>query len=275
MEKKQTGDSSGPQKLDRNNRQPLYEQLEKILLREIQRRENGEMLPTEKELCARYGISRQTVRQTFKRLSEGGYLVRTAGRGTVVSHPKIARDNSWALENFNLEMRQHGIKPETKILSLDVIPGSAFFNNRLGIDRHERLIFLRRLRLTNGWPYVIADSYLPYEKLSGLEKKGEALERDSLHVIIEKNFPYVFTSADRSVEAIPVPARIAGDLGIVTGSPVLYSETVWHVSNGFAVEFVMEWYRGDRSCFTMTLGRKDTKAGGEEGIRSKAGEARP
>jgi GntR family transcriptional regulator len=92
------------------------------------------MMPTEKELCIQYGISRQTVRQTFKRLSEEGLLVRTAGRGTMVSHSKIARDNSWALENFNLEMREHGIKPETRVLRLEVISGSAFFNDRLGID---------------------------------------------------------------------------------------------------------------------------------------------
>jgi GntR family transcriptional regulator len=277
MEERQTSTRlfSDPVKLDRNNRQPLYEQLEKILLRDIQGRENGEMMPTEKELCVQYGISRQTVRQTFKRLSEGGYLVRTAGRGTVVSHPKIARDNGWALENFNLEMRQHGIKPETKILCLDVIPGSPFFNERLGLDRHERLIFLRRLRFTNGWPYMVSDSYLPYKKLAGLEKKQEALERDSLHVIIEKHFHHVFTSADRSVEAIPVPAREAGDLGIIPGSPVLYSETVWHVSAGFAVEFVMEWYRGDRSCFTMTLGRKDMDTGGEGSGQGRHGEVHP
>jgi GntR family transcriptional regulator len=261
-----------PERLDRNNRQPLYEQLEKILLRDIQGRESGEMMPTEKELCTQYGISRQTVRQTFKKLSERGYLIRTAGRGTVVSHPKIARDNSWALENFNLEMRQQGIKPETKILLLEVIPGSAFFNNRLGLDRHEQLIFLRRLRFTNGWPYVIADSYLPYKKLRGLEAMREALEQDSLHVIIEKKFHCIFTSANRSVEAIPASLREAGDLGIVPGSPMLYSETVWHISGGSAVEFVMEWYRGDRSCFTMTLGRKDLETGAErsrQGSREK------
>jgi GntR family transcriptional regulator len=273
MEKQQTGAPAVPVKLDRNNRQPLYEQLKRILLQDIQHRESGEMMPTEKELCIQYGISRQTVRQTFKRLSEEGLLVRTAGRGTIVSHPKIARDNSWALENFNLEMREHGIRPETRVLRLEVIPGSAFFNDRLGIDREERLIFLRRLRFTNGWPYVIADSYLPYKKLAGLEKEQDALERESLHIIIEKKFHYIFTSADRSVEAIPVPAQEAGDLGILAGSPVLYSETVWHISGGFAAEFVMEWYRGDRSCFTMTLGRKDIKIGGEGIGQDRRGEA--
>ncbi|MDR2739644.1 MAG: GntR family transcriptional regulator [Treponema sp.] len=272
MEKQQTGVSSAPVTLDRNNRQPLYEQLKRILLTDIQRRENGEMMPTEKELCIQYGISRQTVRQTFKRLSDEGLLIRTAGRGTVVSHPKIARDNGWALENFNLEMREHGIRAETRVLLLEVIPGSAFFNNRLGLDRKERLIFLRRLRFTNGWPYVIADSYLPYERLAGLEKEQAALEQESLHILIEKNFQYIFTGADRSVEAIPVSAREAGDLGILPGSPILYSETVWHVSGGFAVEFVMEWYRGDRSCFTMTLGKKGMDTGGEGSGQGRRGE---
>jgi hypothetical protein len=55
---------------------------------------------------------------------------------------------------------------------------------------------------------VIANSYLPCKKLAGLEKEQDALERESLHVIIEKNFHYIFTSATRSVEAIPVSATI-------------------------------------------------------------------
>ena len=152
MVQKQTDAAPDPVKLDRNNRQPLYEQLKDILLSDILRRKSGEMLPTEKELCERYKVSRQTVRQTLKDLSAEGYLIRTPGRGTVVSHPKIARDNSWALENYNLEMRQHGIEPETKILSLRVISGSAFLSDRLGLARQEPLIFLRRLRFANSCP---------------------------------------------------------------------------------------------------------------------------
>lgn len=257
MKNKHTKTTINQADIDRNRRQPLYEQLKNILLDDIRQMKNGEMLPTEKELCELYGVSRQTVRHTLKNLSEKGYLIRTAGRGTTVSyHPKITRDSSWALENYNLEMRQHGIEPETKILSLQVISGSAFINERLGLAKHEPLIFLRRLRFTDGWPYVVAESYMPYEKLAGLELEGKAMEQESLHVIIEKKFHYFFVNANRSIEALPASAREAADLGIVQGSPVLYSETAWHVSANFVIEFVKEWYRGDRSRFTMLLGKE-------------------
>lgn len=258
MSNKKTKTAKNNSELDRKNRQPLYEQLKDILLSDIRQRKSGEMLPTEKELCEQYGLSRQTVRHTLKELSEKGYLIRTAGRGTIVAaHPKITRDNSWALENYNLEMRQHGIEPETKVISLCVIPGSAFVSEKLGLTKDEPVIFLRRLRFTDGWPYVVADSYLPYNKLAGLELEEKALTQESLHVLIEKKFHYTFVNANRSIEALPAPAQEARDLGILPGSPVLYSETTWRVSANFVMEFVMEWYRGDRSRFTMRLGKEN------------------
>src|SRR5260370_42430369 len=41
----------------------------------------GESLPPERELAARLGVSRDTVREAIKSLSDAGYLVSRRGRG--------------------------------------------------------------------------------------------------------------------------------------------------------------------------------------------------
>lgn len=56
-----------PAALDLGDSTPLYRQLENIALSAIRSGalRPGDLLPSEGELCARYGLSRSTVRQAF------------------------------------------------------------------------------------------------------------------------------------------------------------------------------------------------------------------
>ncbi|GAB2723443.1 GntR family transcriptional regulator [Paenibacillus thermoaerophilus] len=54
----------------------------------------GDRMPTENEIAERFGISRQTVRQTFGVLEQEGLLQRMQGKGTYVSSPP-ARRREW------------------------------------------------------------------------------------------------------------------------------------------------------------------------------------
>lgn len=47
---------------------------------------NGERLPTEREVADVTGLSRNTVRDAFSRLTDRGLIARQVGRGTFVSH---------------------------------------------------------------------------------------------------------------------------------------------------------------------------------------------
>jgi len=74
--------------IDRDSPVPLYHQLRLLLQDQIERGrwQPGDQIPTEAELCERYGISRTPVRQALDALARAGVLTRTVGRGTFVAH---------------------------------------------------------------------------------------------------------------------------------------------------------------------------------------------
>jgi len=68
---------------------PIRSQLKELLLRDIRegRFLPGCRIPSEREIAAKYGISRASVRESISELLNSGLLFRTVGRGTFVSFP--------------------------------------------------------------------------------------------------------------------------------------------------------------------------------------------
>jgi DNA-binding FadR family transcriptional regulator len=62
-----------------------------ILEKEIrsERWQKGERLPTERELCARYGVARNTLRRALQSLEDKKLIVRHVGRGTFKSSAAV------------------------------------------------------------------------------------------------------------------------------------------------------------------------------------------
>lgn len=71
---------------------PLYYQLKQILEKNIMDGlwESGERIPSEAELCSIFGVSRITVRQAIRELSNAGLISTMAGKGTFIAKPKVS-----------------------------------------------------------------------------------------------------------------------------------------------------------------------------------------
>jgi GntR family transcriptional regulator len=77
--------------LDKRSHLPLHQQLKAAIEDRILSGEwlPGTQVPSERELCEQYQISRITVRQALSALVTEGRLIRTQGRGTFVAWPRI------------------------------------------------------------------------------------------------------------------------------------------------------------------------------------------
>ena len=121
--------------LDKNTPIPLYFQLEKLSMEEI---ENGTypvggMIPTEKELSQIFDISRTTVRQAIADLVRKERLYRIKSKGTFVARPKISQGFIQSIQSFDEDVRSGGRSPSTQVLELKVVELPVELAVKLGV----------------------------------------------------------------------------------------------------------------------------------------------
>ena len=78
--------------LQRQSAIPLYYQFKQFIIDKIEANElhEGDLIPTEEELCKLYAISRPTLRQAFAELVNEGYLTRQRAKGTFVAKHSLS-----------------------------------------------------------------------------------------------------------------------------------------------------------------------------------------
>ena len=76
--------------LDRESPVPLYYQLKEILLGMVDDGDlaPGDLVPSERDICDRFSISRMTASKAVSALVDEGVFRRERGRGTFVSYPR-------------------------------------------------------------------------------------------------------------------------------------------------------------------------------------------
>src|ERR671919_2043787 len=110
----------------------------------------GDPVPSERELCDRFGVSRMTVRQAVDALAVEGLLQRVQGSGTFVARPKV--DLQVRLTSFSEEMRRRGMTSSVKHLRAEVIQADARIAAALEIEPADPVVHLHQLRYADGEP---------------------------------------------------------------------------------------------------------------------------
>ena len=123
----------------------------------------GTKIPSERELCDQFQVSRVTVRQAVGILEREGYLKRIQGKGTFVEPPYIQQDLN-SVYSFSAEMNKQGKVNSTKVICKDVVEADKKLAERLGINEYDPVVFLERLRIAEDKPIIVERSWFPYAK---------------------------------------------------------------------------------------------------------------
>ncbi len=239
-------------KLNRTSPIPLYAQIKEILLERIQKGEwePGKCIPTEAELCESFGVSRITLRSALGELVAEGYLERISGRGTFVTEPHVNQMLK-QLTSFTEDTERRGQRPGGIVLKLRTIQANTEMAKKLNIPEEEKIILLRRLRLTDNEPMAVETAYLPTRYFPGLEE--EELGGRSLYQLMREKYGLVPTRAIQQITAVPCPSTEAGLLGIAKKSPVLHIYRTTFDQSECVIEEVESYYRGDKYIFQAEL----------------------
>jgi GntR family transcriptional regulator len=234
--------------LSLDGHQPKHLQLRYILLDLIDGSpEVDEPIPSERELAARYGVARMTVRQAVESLVAEGRLFKVTGKGTFIAKPKV--DLQARLTSFSEEMTRRGMRPGSKVLEHTVARATAHLARQLDCEAGDELVYLKRLRLADDVPMAIDHTWLPHRLVPGL-----AAPAASLFDELDKRFSLVPDWGEDTIEAGAADTELAEFLGVPTGSPVLHLER--HSYAGpVLVSYSDSFYRADRYKLWVPLAR--------------------
>jgi GntR family transcriptional regulator len=231
--------------LDKSGFIPLYFQIQRTLMDQIRSGElsEGDPLPSEEELGRVYQVSRMTARQALHGLKINGYAVSQKGRGTFVTRPKLEK-NIMHLRGFTEDMKHLGMEPSSKLLEQKVVGAEAELAEKLKVEVDETVMRLRRLRLADGTPMALEDSYIPLRQFPGLEKISFA--KRSLYSVLRESFGVRIAYADEVIEALPATREESELLTIPKKSSILSISRIIMTTEEVPIEFACSRYRGDR-----------------------------
>lgn len=213
-------------------------------------------LPTERELCQRFAVSRVTLRRALSTLAGSGRVKASWGRGWYVVGPPISEPPN-ALLSFTELAQARGHTPGTKVLGLASRPATLDEADVLRVAPGARLLVLERLRLLDSVPLVLQRSQLALSRIEGLEQALSSVDlaRLSLYSLLEERWGIVATRADYVVEARTAGHAEAELLDVTPGSPLLQATQLTFDAEGTPFERHWSSYAGNRYRFEASLSR--------------------
>ncbi|MEU6863992.1 GntR family transcriptional regulator [Streptomyces sp. NPDC046876] len=210
----------------------------------------GEVLPNERELAARFGVARATLRQALEQLELEGRLQRRRGVGTTVAPPRVgvavgSTRHSWP-----------GESPDgwEAVDAAETVPPAAVLKVlRTAADQPVHTV--RRTRSTQGQAVAAELLYVPAASVPGLSVPGlSAIDAPAgagrARAVLRELQRLDLDGQDRSVELGSARADDAKELDRLPGAPVLVVTTRYFTAAGTAAVSIAT-YRADTCRLTF------------------------
>jgi GntR family transcriptional regulator len=224
---------------------PLYIQLTDLLRQQIESTQlaPNQRIPSERDLCERYGVSRITVRQAMANLTNEGLITTVPGKGTYVALPRLMGE-FLPLRSFTDEMSARGMRAKSMVLEALIESADDLIARKLHVTRGTEVVKLSRLRLTDGLPIAIQTSWLVHHLCPDILKFDMA-ER-SLYAILGDEYQLTLAHAETSFCAALATTEQCSLLKIQSPAAVLLVDQTTSLGNGSVLEYTHSVYLGDR-----------------------------
>ncbi|MCW2515894.1 MAG: transcriptional regulator [Mycobacterium sp.] len=216
---------------------------------------DGVRLPTESELVARHGLSRQTVRRAFQDLVAEGVVYRVPGRGT------------YASDSHRRYLRQLGSIDDLMSLSddttMEVLAG---LRRRVDVEAASRLrldddvvytVVFRRLH--DGVPFVLTRVHLPEpvarSVLAETALADGAVGTSTVIALTEPHLSDPIAEAAQSITVSTADDEVATAVGCDRGHPMLRVDRLYSDAAGTPVELAVSHFLPEQYTYRVTLRR--------------------
>lgn len=231
--------------VDRHSPIPLYEQVKQLIRERILNGDYppGTVIPTEKEMCDEFEVSRITIKQAMDELARSGLIQRIQGKGSIVQQAEMGGGLEAPL-GFSEMTRRRGFTPGSRILSIEQTEGNfelrRFFN---AFSPVQRFWSFRRLLTINNSPVAVITSVVSEEM--GNEMQKRELNGASFYSLYREITGLAVGQSEATLTAINASAETVQLLNVALGSAHIHYRAFTHLEGMVPAEFTTGIYHGD------------------------------
>lgn len=242
---------------------PKYEHAYRVILERLKagRYPVGMRMPTEGELSASFGVSRVTIRRALDMLVQDGYVESRQGSGYRVITLSPASDT--CLTSFTDAMIRAGHEPTSRLVSIIRHAPGARPHLPPGLSG-QPVVQITRLRLVDGEPRMLVQTYVPEQLLAGAEAQDfpESGPGQSILRILGDRFGLEWSAACEDISPVVADDGIAATFGIAPGVALLRQACSAFAEDG-SVVFYEDVFRTGTVSFALSRQGRVPRHGGQ------------
>lgn len=237
-------------------RKPRYQQVADDLRAAIARGDfpAPDAFPTETELCARYQVSRFTVREALRALQGEGLISRRRGSGTIIQ-PAAARGGALHQPLSNVgELLQYARDTRIDFVRQADAPIPRKVAEQLPRPPAGRWAHFRGLRVSGAEdaPIALTDAYI-HPDLAAEAGMIQFEGSDTIFRQLERLADLRIATVTQDIQAVPASAPLAAALGIPRRGPCLRILRCYYDTGGRLFEISVSHHPGDRFAYAMHI----------------------
>lgn len=236
--------------------QPLYLQVAGTLKNEILSgiRPVGAQLPTEHELCARFAVSRFTIREALRQLRDDGLILSRQGAGTVVVPP--AAPDMYVLHAMSInDLLTFTTNTRFEIEQMKMLTASEQTASRIGVPGGDEWLTICGFRHAEGVdaPVCWTEYYINRE----FAAVGRLLPRHTgpIFPLIEDLFALSIAEVQQEVTSVLITREQALRYQVDEGTAALEVRRIYKAEDGKIVQVTINVHPTSRFRLSMTMRR--------------------
>jgi len=238
--------------IDRDLYEPAYAQLASILRRQIAEGtyRPGDQLPSEAQLCRRYGISPMTVRRSINLLADQGVVDTQQGRGTFVKPVELS-EAIFDLQELQ-DLFSSNSDASIKLLDVRIVSADDRTARKLNIQVGEPTIYIRRLFTKDSKPIFYHRAYLVYDPIRPIVEAE--LDVTSLQGLFANADNTILKRGQLTIETTLMNEEESEILETPLPAAAFYLAHVFYDFNNCPISWGWFIFRGDQLRFSTQVG---------------------
>ncbi|ASD58335.1 MULTISPECIES: GntR family transcriptional regulator [Enterobacter] len=233
---------------------PMYRQIADALREKISAGElkPGDALPTESSLQEAFNVSRVTVRQALKLLTEEQIVESIQGSGTYVKEERVNYD-IYQLTGFYEKLADRNVDTHSEVSIFEVLKADAKLAEKLNLSHDDKVWHVKRVRFIKQKPVNLEETWMPLAMFPDLT--WEVMENSKYHYVEQIKKLVIDRSEQELVPIMPSEEAIAA-LSLDPAKPILEKVSRGFLKDGRVFEYSRNVFNTDDYKFTLVARRR-------------------